>query len=135
MKKLLLFLIIFLLSSPLFSQDYPRKAIINSDTVAIFTINQVRVINERLVDLKEMNEEYYSVTEQLNLYRLANISLNKRINLMSDENKSLTKQVDNYRELYIIHDNMYRKERKKSFLIGGVAVTIGVAALITLIAR
>lgn len=134
MRKLL-FLIIFLLSSPLFSQDYPRKAIMDSDTVAIFTIGQVRLINEKLVDLKERNEEYYSITEQLNLYRLANVSLNEQLNLVSKDNESLMKQVDNYRELYIIHDNKYRKERKKLFLIGGVAVTVGVAALITLIAK
>lgn len=134
MRKLL-FLIIFLSSSPLFSQDYPRKAIMDSDTVAIFTIDQVRLINEKLVDLKERNEEYYSITEKLNLYRLANVSLNEQLNLVSKDNESLMKQVDNYRELYVIHDNKYRKERKKLFLIGGVAITVGVAALITLIAK
>lgn len=120
MRKLL-FLIIFLSSSPLFSQDYPKKAVISSDTVAIFTIDQVRLINEKLVDLKERNEEYYSITEQINLYRLANVSLNKQLNLVSKDNESLRKQVDNYRELYIIHDNKYRKEREKIIPYRGVA--------------
>lgn len=130
MKVLVLFMLTLLSLECLSQSKYPSKAIIKGDTVAILSIPQVRKVNSKLVDLSRLYEENTELTRQIELYRMSNMSLNSQIEIYDKDSKNLMKQVDNYRELYILSDNKYMKERRKVFIISGVGITIGIAGVL-----
>ena len=131
MKKLILFIICLLIVQLNFCQTlYPKKQIIQGDTVVVITPNQLKIINgiiqERNGYKTQIVPQYEQlVSEQDSLIQVLNLKV------VDWEQINATNQsiISN---LSLQNEEVLRQKRRGCWTIGGVCVSIGfiTAALI-----
>jgi hypothetical protein len=131
MYKLILLILVFF-SLPIYSQTYPKKAIINNDTVAILSIDQVRYLNGKIVECKELNEKCTELDTLVNLYKNTNESLRYQLNLKVSEIDNLNSMNSNHEAIQKDLTDRFDAYKKKSKTKIN-ALTVGITFLLILI--
>lgn len=129
----LLLILILLVSCSSVSSQYPRKAIIDGDTVAILSIGQIRDINVRYVEYDKVSDINKELNKQLDLYRLSIESLNTQIYNDSLTRINMIREVDIYKSNYEDMKVKYDKYRKNAYIIGGVTICLSFLSILNLI--
>lgn len=129
-------LIILLISVSSYSENkYPKKLIFESDTVVLITPTQLIQINCKLIDLDKCREELTLLTESNKVQDELISNLESNILLKNKEISLLNSKLENYEKTIKIYNEDISKTKRKSLVISGISITIGVVSLITLIAK
>lgn len=129
-------LIILLISVSSYSENkYPKKLIFESDTVVLITPTQLTQINCKLIDLDKCREELTLLTESNKVQDELISNLESNILLKNKEISLLNSKLENYEKTIKIYNEDISKTKRKSLVISGISITIGVVSLITLIAK
>lgn len=127
-------ILLFLLSLSSFSQDiYPKKAILDNDTVAVLSIDQVKDINSRLVLLDEKFEECKELETSIGLYKESVSILEDQLSLSKKKSENLSIQISNLEKSIKINNDEYKKDKRRLILISGISVTVGIGGILTAI--
>lgn len=133
MIRLLILSILACMSSITLAQSFPKVAVIESDTVAILTIPQIKKINLMYVDLQLKNEMVSEMNKQTLLYKSSIQSLESQNMLLLQTKTELNKEVDSYRSMYEVTDKARIKAERseKKFKILGFTIAVaGIAVLL-----
>lgn len=137
MRRIGIMCILFLLTATsLYCQNsYPKKILINSDTIVAITPIQLKQINSRLLELKDLRlytqtlEEYNATQKNVIKHQIGlNRELNKKNTRLLINNSDLMKLNSTNDKLlgYYKKELKVQKRRKTLTFFGGL--TIGVAA-------
>lgn len=91
---------------------YPRKAVIDNDTVCILSIEQTRTINKVFVDRDECNELKDSLNSQIKTYD-ALVKEQKNIISAQDERIVIQKNIINEKDNIIQSDEKLMKKQNR----------------------
>lgn len=117
------------------SQDYPRLAVIDNDTLALITIPQLRIINEKLVDLDEEREKIKILSEQISTYQEMNNSLSTQLDIEKSQSVVLKRVIENYEVSMELYEEKSKKDYRRSLFISGAGVTVGIAGILFFILK
>lgn len=112
------------------SEDYPRLAVVDSDTLVLITVPQLKIINEKLVDLDEEREKVRLLSEQISTYEEITKSLEDQIKLRDDQSIVLKKVIENYEISMDLYDKKSKRDYRRSLIISGVGISIGIAGIL-----
>lgn len=94
MKMLTILSTLMLISlSSICQTDYPKKAIINGDTLALVTIDQVKQINLTYNDKDRYKVKCDSLSKQIQLYDNLRVNSDSVISILKTQKENLNKQV------------------------------------------
>lgn len=137
--------LLFLLVVPFYAisqEPYPRKLIIESDTLVGITIPQLGIINKSLVERELFKMEIKSLNSILELKdkKLSEFSL--QIIKQDTMINRYQVQVDYYQRIYkeqllVISETQKKALRQKrlAWTIGGIGIGVGVAGLIVMVVQ
>jgi hypothetical protein len=110
-----------LLSLSLIAQTYPKKKVINGDTVVVMTQKQASEINVVFRELRLDNKQYKSKADSL---RAVALRLNEDV-------KDYRTSLDNASNQYLLseEENQMLRDSQQSLRIGRVAKDISVVTL------
>jgi len=110
-----------LLSLSLTAQTYPKKKIINGDTVVVMTQKQASDINNVFRGLRLDNKEYKSKADSLRAVALR----------LNEDAKDYQTSLDNAKNQYMLseEENQMLRDAQQSIRIGRVAQDISVLTL------
>lgn len=112
---------------------YPKKAVLDKDTVGIVSIDQVRKVNKSFVDLDECQEMKDSLTAQIRVYDKLHSEMNNTIT--SQDKEILIKQSIITQQQTILQDDdkIAKKMNRRIVLLKVERIALAVA-LVTLAA-
>lgn len=135
MARLVILLITTLCSLSMSAQNdsIPRMAIIESDTVALLTLPQVKKINLSLIDLQMKTELIDELTKRLATYQSSLKSLEDQNSILCQTEEELHRQINKYKVLYEVTDEAKVKAQRdgKRFKLFGY--TIAIAGIVVLL--
>ncbi len=110
---------------------YPRQAVIDNDTVAILSIDQIKTINKSFVALDECNELKDSLNSQITTYDML-VENYESVITSKDKEISLQKIISVEKDLIISTDEKMIKKMKRRITwlkIQRIALSAGVVIL------
>ena len=128
--RYLYIIILILISLVCTAQDYPRLAVIESDTLALLTVPQLKVINEKLIDLDEERERVKALSDQIKIYESMNKSLNEQLRVRDEQSIIMKETIKNYETSLNLYDEELNKYRVRSLIISGIGISIGISGIL-----
>lgn len=110
---------------------FPRKAVIDNDTVCILSIEQTKVINKVFVDRDECNEMKDSLNSELTNYGDL-VQVQKQVIASQDKEIDIHKKIISEKDVIIESDSKLLKKQNRQVqwlkiqrtVLGGIAISL-----------